>query len=144
MPKAIGPNRIGRLLKESPLSLAAKKEPADGQACNALIPEALRARVSLHKGEDTLLILVENSAVAQIMRFHAPGLAAQQGYLKWKVKVSTVPTGVGENKLRPVDFSDSECNHPPLTATTRQCLQATADSLKNPELKASLLRLANS
>ncbi|MBZ2189669.1 hypothetical protein K8B33_11215 [Alcanivorax sp. JB21] len=140
MAKAIGPKSIDLLLggdQLRPLSRQARDYKGPSRIESSSLPPALASRVTLLREEDTLLLLAENNAVAQLLRFHAPNLAREQGLKDWKVQVSRValPVTVGP--------AESLLTPPRLSANAPACLNEAADAITDPDLKAALRRLAS-
>lgn len=145
MAKAIGPQSIGLLLQGKtslkPLSQRARQwqqgDEGPRPVTSQHLPPAMASRVQLLRDGDTLLLLAENNAVAQLLRFHGPALAAEQGLKDWKVRVSRLPaaisTGPSESRLTP----------PVLASNAPACLHEAADAIDDPDLKAALRRLAD-
>lgn len=135
MSKAIRPHAIRELLGTSGpldrLRRAAGRHSRDTGELSALLPTALAQRVTLVREDAELLILAENNAVAQLARFHAPALQQQAGV---PVRVRVSPHATAPRRPAPPP--------PELPAEAAGCLRQAADGIDDPELAASLRRLA--
>ena len=143
MAMAIGPQSIGLLLRGKtlkPLQQQAREwrqgDTGPRPVQSRLLPPALAPRTHLMRDDDTLLLLAENNAVAQLLRFHAPALAAEQGLKDWKVQVSRPPA------IEALGPSESRLTPPALSENAPACLNEAADAVSDPALAESLRRLA--
>lgn len=141
MPKANRPRSVGRLLETpglAPLSKQAStgtRPDTTGVAPIDLLPEALRehAHVILESGR--LVLLAENSSVAQLLRFHGPRLARRLGAPKWEVRVAPLP--------QPGQRAPAGKAAPRMPAMAETCLRETAAAVNDPGLSAALEKLAD-
>ncbi len=141
MPKANRPRSVSRLLETPGLTALAGRASAgrtpdrDGVAPIDLLPEALRGHVHAILEPGRLVLLAENSSVAQLLRFHGPKLARRLGAPKWEVRVAPLPD--------PGQRGHAANAAPRMPAMAEKCLRETAASVKDPGLSAALEKLAD-
>ncbi|MEY1662610.1 hypothetical protein [Isoalcanivorax beigongshangi] len=140
MSKAIGPASISLFFSRHQ-NLRQIKDRAhrfDEPAATPVLslPPALSARTHALIEDGVLLLLAENNAVAQMLRFHAPRLAREQGAQEWKVRVARIETP------RPLPAAEATVERV-LSADAASMLSATADAVSDPDLSAALRRLAS-
>ena len=136
MSKATGPkalsdvlsasSRLGRLLRH------ARQGPDAAPGKLPELPPALAGKAELSIADNCLVITVDNNAVAQIVRFHAPRLTRQAGLPDFRVRLA---------RQQPVAKKPA-ASEPRLPAGAAPLLQATADQADHPQLAAALRRLA--
>lgn len=140
MAKAIGPLSISRLLHGSQnldlLRRRAKEYRAPAPVSCRSLPPALAARVHILQEDGRLLLMAENNAVAQLLRFHAPRIAQELQAQEWQIRVSR------DSAPRPPAPAKTE-NAPRLPADGARCLRDVAGGISDPDLREALLRLAD-
>lgn len=144
MAKAIGPRRITGLLGSTALRdlvRRARHVPAESvpetqseQALADFLPPALKGRVHMVLEQGHLLLLAENNAVAQLLRFQGPGLARRCGAVDWRVRVSPLPA--------PGQSAPPSRAPLPMPDAAARALREAADGIDDPALSDSLRRLA--
>ena len=143
MAKAIGPRSISRLLHGSPGLDALRHRAAEYRApasvsCRSL-PPALAARVHILQEDGRLLLMADNNAVAQLLRFHAPRIAKELQASDWQIRVTRDAAPRPPVAAAPVRTGTA----PNLPASAAACLRDAAASIEDEGLRESLLRLAN-
>lgn len=151
MAKAIGPRRVNGLLGSTALADLVRRarstpmpdKPSQGnkQAPTDFLPPALRDRVHLILEDDQLLMLAENNAVAQLLRFQGPALARRFSVRQWRVRVSPLPAP-GQSMPREKGASGEPAVAPMPTEAARALRQAAA-GIDDEALGDALRRLAN-
>ena len=137
------PVRIGRILGNSQVSrlmagagILAKLD----MIVHERLPSPLKEHCRVLSVRDTALVLAADSPVwAARLRFHSPRLVKQLDNIK-TVKLRTVQV-----RVRPVDKPPATVKRPSkpvLSVDNSIALEQTARGMKDPELKAALLRLA--
>ena len=143
MAKAIGPRSISRLLHGSPDLEALRHRAAEYRApapvsCRS-VPPALAPRVHILQEDGRLLLMADNNAVAQLLRFHAPRIAKELQASDWQIRVTRDTTPRPPVAAAPVRTGAA----PVLPASAAACLRDAAAGIEDEGLRESLLRLAN-
>lgn len=148
MAKAIGPRRVNGLLGSTALAdlvrrarstpMPEKQSLENKQAPTDFLPPALRDRVHLVLEDDQLLMLAENNAVAQLLRFQGPALARRFAVRQWRVRVSPLPAG-GQSMPR----EKGPSNSPTMPLEAARSLRQAASGIDDEALGEALRRLAN-
>lgn len=137
MSKAIGPFSIQDWLRDrsdlKALSRAARSHQPDPSQPLEL-PPALADRTTVVRESHRLILIAENNAVAQLLRFHAPRLASAAGVAQAEVRVRP-KTGTGA--------ASSPGDAPRLSAAAAECLMGCAEEIDDPKLAETLRRLAS-
>lgn len=142
MSKTTSPKALLALLNGHP-QLAALRKSASTQAPQpansdpmAVLPPALRERVTLIKEAHRWLAITENNATAQLLRFHLPRL--QQALLGEQVKIV-----VGGKRQAQATHTVSSRHHPVLSEHSAAHIRDLAASIDDDDLSDALLRLAS-
>lgn len=141
MTKATGPRPITELLNKDArwrgllkrAGSVSSGQPALPQRPRLPLPAALDGKVDATLEDGCLTLMVANNAIAQVVRFHGPRLAAAAGATRFQIRVG----GHG-----PVRRQAAPVAIPRLPAGAAALLQATAAGCDHPRLAAALARLA--
>ncbi|ERS13792.1 hypothetical protein Q668_13090 [Alcanivorax sp. PN-3] len=146
------PQNLGALLKRHPrlgrLASNARAQPAPSQSRDprACLPPALRDRVMLVEESQRWLALVENSATAQLLRFHLPRL---QRALPGGASVKIVVTGRRQldggsgSSTHAIDEGKYRAMGPVLDEESAAHIARAARDMDDPGLREALARLAS-
>lgn len=100
-----------------------------------VLPVSLRDRVSIQPEENRLLLLADNNAVAQLLRFHSDALLKASGCHEVSIRIGSPAVLAAPAAEAPVRRY--------LSAASSQLLnEAAADFTDNPELATALRNLA--
>lgn len=142
MAKAIGPRSIDGLLHASQSLKQLRRRAAEYRAPAAVtartLPPALAERVHIVREDDRLLLMADNNAVAQLLRFHAPRIAQELQASEWQVRVSRGAAQRPAVAAAPVSTSPART----LPASAADCLREAAQAIQDEGLREALLKLA--
>lgn len=143
MAKAIGPRSINGLLNASRSLGQLRRRAAEYRAPAAVtsraLPPALAERVHIVQEEGRLLLMADNNAVAQLLRFHAPRIARELQATEWDIRINR------DAALRPAVTAAPASSQPARTlpASAAACLREAAQGIDDEDLREALLKLAH-
>lgn len=129
-----GPNSNSGAPTDASFSDPGSSDPGSKQALANHLPPALRNRVHLVLEQGRLLMLAENNAVAQLLRFQGPALARRCGARDWRVRVSPLPAS---GQAPAPDRTPA-----PMPAAAAAALREAATGVDDDALGEALRRLA--
>lgn len=105
----------------------------------AVLPPAIRARITVAESNEHILIIADTNATAQLLRFHMPKLTKQCKDRAIKLTVGGKKTLAATPKTKEKTLNSG----PVLTSYAAELIRETAKTVTDKELGEALLRLAS-